>query len=185
MQVIRKYLKKVKPLYEKLSTKQQQQRMGKSAAAPSKLDDPILRSATSLGHEASLAVPAKAVSASREIGSSVFNHSFSGNLRYPRIGSKRSAAACAAASSCPSSMRSSPSHSGVLGRGGFPGPARTGSGGGAAHFHGDSAASSMEELQSAIQGAIAHCKNSMMQQQEEEGRKGDRGQGGNFGLNEI
>lgn len=179
MQVIRRYLKKVKPLYEKLSTKQQQ-RMGKSAAAPSKLDDPVLRSATSLGDEASLAAPAKAVSGRREMGSSVFNHSFSGNLRYPRISSKRNAAA----SSCPSSMGSSPSHSGVLRRGGFPCPARTGSGGGAAYFHGDSAASSMEELQSAIQGAIAHCKNSMMQQQEEVG-KVCRGQGGNFGLNEI
>ena len=73
-----------------------------------------------------------------------FSHSFSGNLRYPRRKS--------CVSSCPSSMRSSPSHSGVLSRSsGFSNNGRSYS----------SDASSMEELQSAIQGAIAHCKNSM------------------------
>lgn len=181
MQVIRKYLKKVKPLYDKLSAKQLQQRTGKAASAPSKLDDTIVGSATSICNEASLAAPGKSGSARREVSGSVFNYSFSGNLRYPRIGSKRTTAC--AASSCPSSMRSSPSHSGVLGRGGYPGPARTGSGGGALYFHGDSTASSMEELQSAIQGAIAHCKNSMMVQQQ---GKIDQGQGSsNSGLNYV
>lgn len=65
------------------------------------------------------------------------SHSFSGNLRYPRMRS------CVV--SCPSSMRSSPTHSGVL---------RGGRG-----VYGSS--SSMEELQSAIEGAITHCKRSM------------------------
>ncbi|XP_057771755.1 probable membrane-associated kinase regulator 1 [Salvia miltiorrhiza] len=75
--------------------------------------------------------------------SSEISQSFSGNLRYPR---RRSSI-----SSCPSSMTSSPrrgeSGSG-LGRGGS----------GSYNVGG----SSMAELQSAIQGAIAHCKNSMM-----------------------
>ncbi|CBI26219.3 unnamed protein product, partial [Vitis vinifera] len=74
-----------------------------------------------------------------------FSHSFSGNLRYPR---RRRCV-----SSCPSSMRSSPSHSGVLCRNMY---ASTGRTGGISHMD-----STMEELQSAIQGAIAHCKNSM------------------------
>ncbi|KAF3954745.1 hypothetical protein CMV_019954 [Castanea mollissima] len=59
-------------------------------------------------------------------------------------------------------MRSSPSHSGVLSRTGFTGTSTTGTsrvGGGM--YNSDT--SSMEELQSAIQGAIAHCKNSMIQ----------------------
>ncbi|XP_031395410.1 probable membrane-associated kinase regulator 1 [Punica granatum] len=188
-EVFRRYLKKVKPLYEKLSTKQQQQqqRMGKMTSVPSKLDDAIIRSATSLGHEASPAAPGKGGSARRDVGGSMFDHSFSGNLRYPRIGgsSSKRINACAA-SSCPSSMRSSPSHSGVLGRGGYPGPARTGSGGGAGYFYGDSVASTMEELQSAIQGAITHCKNSMMQQQQQStSKQRDPGQSSKFGLNVI
>ncbi|KAK4482883.1 hypothetical protein RD792_010056 [Penstemon davidsonii] len=78
--------------------------------------------------------------------------SFSGNLRYPTR--RRSCI-----SSCPSSMRSSPSHA----KNGF-GFTQMGRAGGTtstiAHY---SDTSSMEELQSAIQGAIAHCKNSMMQ----------------------
>ncbi|THU57888.1 hypothetical protein C4D60_Mb03t08320 [Musa balbisiana] len=62
------------------------------------------------------------------------------------------------AASCPSSMRSSPSHSGLLyiGGGGFPEPPPALA----------LSASSMEELQSAIQGAIAHCKSSMIQANE-------------------
>ncbi|KAJ0977498.1 hypothetical protein J5N97_012972 [Dioscorea zingiberensis] len=67
------------------------------------------------------------------------SQSFSGNLRCPR---RRTCAR-----SCPSSMRSSPSHSGLLYAGGVL-PAPT--------------SSSMEELQTAIQGAIAHCKSTMM-----------------------
>ena len=70
-------------------------------------------------------------------------HSFSGNLRYPRRK--------IIVSSCPSSMRSSPSHSGVLSKNKN------------VCFNSFQDSSSMEELQSAIQGAIAHCKNSMMQ----------------------
>ncbi|KAL1548595.1 hypothetical protein AAHA92_16808 [Salvia divinorum] len=101
--VLRKYLKKVKPLYEKLSNKQQQ-KMPASAARRSNEN-------------------------SREI-----SLSFSGNLRYPR---RRSSI-----SSCPSSMTSSPRR------------------GGSGSYN--MGASSMAELQSAIQGAIAHCKSSMM-----------------------
>ncbi|KAJ4877627.1 putative membrane-associated kinase regulator 1 [Raphanus sativus] len=95
-EVIRKYMKKVKPLYDKLSQKQS-------------------TTATAL----------KTESSHKDLKT---ESSFSGNLmKYTKRGR------CAA--SCPSSMRSSPSHSGVLTR----------------------------ELQSAIQGAIAHCKNSMLQ----------------------
>ncbi|KAL0367459.1 UNVERIFIED_CONTAM: putative membrane-associated kinase regulator 1 [Sesamum radiatum] len=82
------------------------------------------------------------------------SHSFSGNLQrlYPR-------SARSYISSCPSSMRSSPSHgrNGVESGFGYTQLGRAGSG----TYNSD--ASSMEELQSAIQGAIAHCKNSMLQ----------------------
>ncbi|XP_019198254.1 PREDICTED: probable membrane-associated kinase regulator 1 [Ipomoea nil] len=122
-EVIGKYLKKVKPLYEKLSQNQKPpppppQHKTKSPPEPKE--------------------------------TAVISHSFSGNLRYPRRKS--------CVSSCPSSMRSSPSHSGVLCRAGFtpPPPPVTKSA-----YPSDM--SSMEELQSAIQGAIAHCKNSMLQ----------------------
>ncbi|XP_015941411.1 probable membrane-associated kinase regulator 1 [Arachis duranensis] len=73
--------------------------------------------------------------------SSSWHSSFSGNLNYPRRKSIY-------VSSCPSSMRSSPTHSGVLSTaGGF--------------SYADT--STTEELQNAIQGAIAHCKNSLAQ----------------------
>lgn len=55
-------------------------------------------------------------------------------------------------------MRSSPSHSGILSRNGH-----MGMGFGGVEGKSCSDASSMDELQSAIQGAIAHCKNSMGQ----------------------
>ncbi|OVA12573.1 hypothetical protein BVC80_9013g24 [Macleaya cordata] len=71
------------------------------------------------------------------------SQSFSENLRYPR---RRNCV-----SSCPSSMRSSPSR--VI--------STTESTNGSSLYSSNS--SSMEELQSAIQGAIAHCKNSMIQ----------------------
>ncbi|KAJ4968354.1 hypothetical protein NE237_015055 [Protea cynaroides] len=124
--VIRKYLKKVKPLYEKLS---QRQRMTTMATEGS------------VGKERETA----AVSNTRKDP-----HSFSGNLslRYPRRKSF--------ISSCPSSMPSSPNHSGVL----CPSAVIKGSEIGGTNYP-DS--SSMEELQNAIQGAIAHCKNSMAQ----------------------
>ncbi|XP_042475369.1 probable membrane-associated kinase regulator 1 [Macadamia integrifolia] len=143
--VIRKYLKKVKPLYEKLSQKQQQQQEQKMST---------IATAVSLPSKTER-FPAAVSTAGGGCGGGVSNtrkdtHSFSGNLslRYPR---RRSCI-----SSCPSSMRSSPSHSGVL----CPSSVITGRGLGGT-YHSDS--SSMEELQSAIQGAIAHCKNSMAQ----------------------
>ncbi|KAJ6903443.1 hypothetical protein NC651_020817 [Populus alba x Populus x berolinensis] len=83
----------------------------------------------------------------------VFSHSFSGNLR-PR---RRSCA-----SSCPSPMRSSPSHSGVLCKmlwvqlvqqvGLLQVVSCT-----------MEDTLSVEELQSAVEGAVDHCKNSMIQ----------------------
>ncbi|KAK8709592.1 hypothetical protein V6N13_060606 [Hibiscus sabdariffa] len=130
--VISKYLKKVKPLYEKLSHKQVE-----SFSAPS--------SSTPVPDSFSVK-PMRSVKESNNGG---FSHSFSGNLRYPR---RRSCI-----SSCPSSMRSSPSHSGVLSRNGF--PMSTGRVGGGMQYPDQS---STEELQSAIQGAIAHCKNSLL-----------------------
>lgn len=125
-EVIRKYLKKVKPLYEKFS---QKQRTGELMEEGTKET------------ERSTKETEVSVKRGRKENMGVLSHSFSGNLRYPR---RRSCV-----SSCPSSMRSSPNHSGVLS---FPG------GGGRD-------TSSMEELQSAIQGAIAHCKNSLIQNQ--------------------
>ncbi|GMI96002.1 membrane-associated kinase regulator 1 [Hibiscus trionum] len=122
--VISKYLKKVKPLYEKLSHKQVE-------SVPDSFSVKPMRSV-------------------KESNNGGFSHSFSGNLRYPR---RRSCI-----SSCPSSMRSSPSHSGVISRNGF--PMSTGRVGGGMQYPDQS---SMEELQSAIQGAIAHCKNSLLQ----------------------
>ncbi|KAL7592108.1 hypothetical protein Lser_V15G33817 [Lactuca serriola] len=109
---IRKYLKKVKPLYEKLSQLQSQ----KTKTTPSM--------------------------AKRE---DIVSPSFSGNLRFFRKTS--------CVSSCPSTMPSSPNHSGVLCR-----KKNTKGAGGCSNT-----SSSTEELQSAIQGAIAHCKNSMVE----------------------
>lgn len=131
-EVIRKYLKKVKPLYEKLAQKQQQKMGGGSVIKTERSVREINISTKNTVKESS----------------SGFSHSFSGNLRYPK---RRSCV-----SSCPSSMRSSPSHSGILSRSGF-----AGIGGGNAGGIYSSNSSTMEELQSAIQGAIAHCKNSM------------------------
>ncbi|KAJ4722420.1 BRI1 kinase inhibitor 1-like [Melia azedarach] len=142
-EVIRKYLKKVKPLYEKLSQKQQPKTGG----------FPMNRSCVSFPMKTERSVRDIEVSNknSRKENSASISHSFSGNLRYPRRKS--------CVSSCPSSMRSSPSHSGILSRSGIAGVS-----GGCGRVGGGmycTDTSSMEELQSAIQGAIAHCKNSM------------------------
>ncbi|CAF2089175.1 unnamed protein product [Brassica rapa] len=142
-EVIRKYMKKVKPLYDKLS--QKQSTTVKTEQSSLKHSDNIRGT---FAVASSTAIPAAGSSSG---GLSI---SFSGNLmKYTKRGR------CAA--SCPSSMRSSPSHSGVLTRGGFPG--QGGGGGSCSSSINNSMSSSMEELQSAIQGAIAHCKNSMMQ----------------------
>ncbi|CAJ2650989.1 unnamed protein product [Trifolium pratense] len=136
-EVIRKYFKKVKPLYEKLSQKQQQ----------------TVEDATNITNRTTLTTTTvmsllqkteRSEKESKKENVGMLSHSFSGNLRYPR---KRSCV-----SSCPSSMRSSPSHSGVLSQKGVLRSA----------VYGDRDASSMEELQSAIQGAITHCKNSLI-----------------------
>ncbi|XP_057489148.1 probable membrane-associated kinase regulator 1 [Actinidia eriantha] len=138
--VIRKYLKKVKPLYEKISPKQ------RNASSISSISlSLIAKSDGSLPDRSDFSLR----NARRE-NNVPLSHSFSGNLRFPR---KRTVV-----SSCPSSMRSSPSHSGILSRSGFPDTGFSGRGG--ARY---ADASSMEELQSAIQGAIAHCKNSMIE----------------------
>ncbi|KAF8080972.1 hypothetical protein N665_0911s0006 [Sinapis alba] len=146
-EVIRKYMKKVKPLYDKLSQKQ-------STTVTSSKTEPSLKHSGNIRGTSAVASSSTITSippaASTGGGVSI---SFSGNLmKYTKRGR------CAA--SCPSSMRSSPSHSGVLTRGGFPGQ---GGGGSCSSSINNSMSSSMEELQSAIQGAIAHCKNSMMQ----------------------
>lgn len=137
-EVIRKYMKKVKPLYEKLSQKQQQKMGGGGGVT----NGTCVRS---VRDHIEVSVKHNNNNTSKEN-----SHSFSGNLRYPRRKS--------CVSSCPSSMRSSPSHSGVLSRSGFSGVAGGRVCGGGIY---NSDTSSMEELQSAIQGAIAHCKNSM------------------------
>ncbi|KAK6117256.1 hypothetical protein DH2020_049021 [Rehmannia glutinosa] len=146
-EVIRKYLKKVKPLYEKLSQKQQQQQQQKtSRTPPPRAAAPPLSSGFSRSANTTFCVMKDTDHEfMKEINpNSNFPNSFSGNLRCPRR--RRSCI-----SSCPSSMMSSPrrGESGF----GFTQMGRVGC---------NSDASSMEELQSAIQGAIAHCKNSMM-----------------------
>ncbi|KAB2599594.1 membrane-associated kinase regulator 1 [Pyrus ussuriensis x Pyrus communis] len=153
-EVISKYLKKVKPLYEKLSQKQQQQQQQKMGGGGGGLGI-MTTTSISTPKTSDKCTAATARNNNTDCGSNnhvLVSHSFSGNLRYPR---RRECI-----SSCPSSMRGSPSHSGVLSR--TLGP--TGSGGGGASSstssYGDR--SSMEELQSAIQGAIAHCKNSLV-----------------------
>ncbi|WJX54602.1 hypothetical protein P8452_40465 [Trifolium repens] len=134
-EVIRKYFKKVKPLYEKLSQKQQQQTVEDDATITNTTTTLTTRTVMSLLQKTERSE--KESNKKENVG--MLSHSFSGNLRYPR---KRSYV-----SSCPSSMRSSPSHSGVLSQKGVLRAAD---------------ASSMEELQSAIQGAITHCKNSLI-----------------------
>lgn len=154
-EVIRKYLKKVKPLYEKLSQKQQQQQQKMGGGGGGGL---VTTSSTTARTVSLLAAKEHSdkISTRKESVSGLISQSFSGNLRYPRRKS--------CVSSCPSSMRSSPSHSGVLSRTGFMGTS-TGTSTGTSRVGGmyNSDTSSMEELQSAIQGAIAHCKNSMIQ----------------------
>ncbi|KAG8068945.1 hypothetical protein GUJ93_ZPchr0005g16133 [Zizania palustris] len=169
-EVIKKYAKKVKPLYEKLSqipknqnnsnsqpqpTVQQQQQQG--------LKKPFSFSMRKKRADDDHAAAAPAAAATDVGGKYAHSNSFSGNLRFPRQ------KLCAA--SCPSSMRSSPSHSGLLSFGGAGGvgfPDVPAAAAAAFMTSGISAgpvslstASSMEELQSAIEGAIAHCKSTM------------------------
>ncbi|KAG2375469.1 membrane-associated kinase regulator [Vigna angularis] len=141
-EVIRKYFKKVKPLYEKLSQKQQRSgQLNTAEGASAVTTTSVFSLLTKTERSTKLSEGTKT---GRKDSVSALSHSFSGNLRYPR---RRSCV-----SSCPSSMRSSPNHSGVLSQRGAAA---------AAMYCGDT--SSMEELQSAIQGAIAHCKNSLIQ----------------------
>lgn len=139
-EVFRKYLKKVKPLYGKISQKQPQQQEWKTKTDRSGKEEKSSDMDITVNNSA------------KESGSGAVSHSFSGNLRYPR---RRNLA-----SSCPSSIRSSPSHSGIL-------SSQTG----LSNMYPSNRVgittkyvntSSMDELQSAIQGAIAHCKNSMV-----------------------
>ncbi|KAK4357194.1 hypothetical protein RND71_022804 [Anisodus tanguticus] len=133
-EVIRKYLKKVKPLYEKLSQKSSEKIIVSSSTVTLCKNRENIRSMIKESTQ-----------------NATISHSFSGNLRYPR---RRSYV-----SSCPSSMRSSPSHSGILSRSGYTTPTNKMTTGGICSTD----SSTMEELQNAIQGAIAHCKNSMLQ----------------------
>lgn len=178
--VIRKYLKKVKPLYEKLSSNQKQQQQQRQQQQECRLvrnEEPSV-GATSMRRSSSntLSYFSKSNISEKSAGevagkdlqdlntassssSGGFPHSFSGNLKYGGKRSKRSYVA-----SCPSSMRSSPSHSGKLNRAGLPSSSSSGTTkriGTTTSASYDS--STMDELQSAIQGAIAHCKNSMIQ----------------------
>ncbi|XP_073028889.1 probable membrane-associated kinase regulator 1 [Primulina eburnea] len=151
-EVVRKYLKKVKPLYEKLSQKQQQQQQKASTSQPcmpppSRLPKSENTTLCMTENKDQDFITCK--NYPRENTSKMISHSFSGSLRFP---SRRSCI-----SSCPSSMGSSPSHGKSSSGFGFSQMGRDGSG----MCYSDS--SSMEELQSAIQGAIAHCKNSLLQ----------------------
>lgn len=173
-EVIKKYAKKVKPLYEKLSQIPKNQNnvsgsgggVGGANNQPQQgFKKPFTFSIRKKRGDDDHAVAAAAAVEAEVVGGAKYAHSnsFSGNLRFPR--QKRAAA------SCPSSMRSSPSHSGLLTFGGAGGvgfpdvpaaaAAAVASGIGVGPPVSLSTASSMEELQSAIEGAIAHCKNTM------------------------
>lgn len=172
-EVIKKYAKKVKPLYEKLSQIPKNQNNGSNQPQPQPpaqqqqqgFKKPFSFSIRKKRGDEDLAAASAAVAAA-EVSAGKYTHSnsFSGNLRFPR--QKR----CAA--SCPSSMRSSPNHSGMLSFGGAGGvgfpdvpaaaaAAMAGSIGVGPVSLSAASSSSMEELQSAIEGAIAHCKNTM------------------------
>lgn len=174
-EVIKKYAKKVKPLYEKLSQIPKNQSNGSKQPPPQTpaqqqqqqqgFKKPFSFSIRKKRGEEDQAAASAAVAAT-EVSAGMYAHSnsFSGNLRFPR--QKR----CAA--SCPSSMRSSPNHSGMLSFGGAGGvgfpdvpaaaaAAMAGSIGIGPVSLSAASSSSMEELQSAIEGAIAHCKNTM------------------------
>ncbi|KAK8918309.1 putative membrane-associated kinase regulator 1 [Platanthera zijinensis] len=142
---LKKYVKKVKPLYEKLSPLQHkqsqppQQRQKKTFSFSIRREREPSTGLVDSGSTKRTEEEFRCAAAGRaEILSQA--HSFSWRKRCP--------------ASCPSSMRSSPSRSCLLSlraggtAGGFPPPVL-------------SSNSSMEELQSAIQGAIAHCKNTM------------------------
>ncbi|KAG6497167.1 hypothetical protein ZIOFF_045055 [Zingiber officinale] len=129
-EVIKKYVKKVRPIYEKLSAMQQKNKKKPTTFSFSDRLFPGKKNTPATGADAA----------------AFSQSSFSGNLfgLHPPARKERWAA------SCPSSMRSSPSHSGLLYAGDAPPAASL-------------QPSSMEELQSAIQSAIAHCKNSLTQ----------------------
>ncbi|GMH08417.1 hypothetical protein Nepgr_010257 [Nepenthes gracilis] len=146
-EMIRKYLKKVKPLYEKMSQKQPHQTKNNSRISTPR--------GTVTFYKRSVRDLEASANCSTTVRNGRFPHSFSGNLWGPRR-SRRSYV-----SSCPSSIRSSPSHSGILSRSGL--PVRNGRGGTLTPPMYQPSTSTMEELQSAIQGAIAHCKNSHLQ----------------------
>ncbi|GAB2220171.1 hypothetical protein Drorol1_Dr00007814 [Drosera rotundifolia] len=137
---IRRCVNKVRPLYEKLSHKHQ-------PSPPEK--DSRRCSVPSRSSAVSFCVkPGRRSDGEIRVAGGC---SFSGNLGGPMTTTAANGSRRSSGWSCPSSTRSSPGHSGILSRTGFGG--RTGPGD----------VSTMEELQSAIQGAIAHCKNSLMQ----------------------
>ncbi|RRT32640.1 hypothetical protein BHE74_00021498 [Ensete ventricosum] len=149
-EVIKKYVKKVKPIYEKLSALQQRNHQQPLEQQRKKTFSFSIRKDRRLAGSGKKNVLGDDRNHARRKGMNCSSSaSFSGNLLAHPTRKKPWAA------SCPSSMRSSPSHSGLLyiGGGGFPEPPPALS----------LSASSMEELQSAIQGAIAHCKSSMIQ----------------------
>ncbi|XP_072960186.1 probable membrane-associated kinase regulator 1 [Typha angustifolia] len=159
-EVIKKCVKKVKPFYDKLK----QSNIQSSPPPLPHNNNTTTKKTFSFSIRKEKLTPTSATTTKKHDdddggvlrhrrGVYIHSNSFSGNLKFPR---KKMAAA-----SCPSSMRSSPSHSGLLcigggGSGGFPDllPPVASS---------PPSASSMEELHSAIQGAIAHCKSSMIQ----------------------
>ncbi|PKA62623.1 putative membrane-associated kinase regulator 1 [Apostasia shenzhenica] len=143
---IKKYVKKVKPLYEKFYSLQQKQSNPHRRRESQKKNFSF---SIRKERESTASSFMSSASGKRDDGpccaaANSPANSFSGDLRYP-LGKQ-----CAA--SCPSSMRSSPSHSGILhGRAGCGGCCQD-----------DPSSSSMEELQNAVQGAIAHCKSTMI-----------------------
>lgn len=142
-QVIKKYVSKVKPLYEKLKNPNPNPSPKKKFFSIRREKDITLNKCDLVEYSMNKMDEEEEDHGGGSGGIFDQSHSFSGNLRYhPRR--KR------CTGSCLSSMRSSPAHPGAPG--GLP-----------ADPPGPSSSSSMEELQSAIQGAIAHCKSTMVQ----------------------
>ncbi|CAA2956210.1 Hypothetical predicted protein [Olea europaea subsp. europaea] len=149
-EVISKYLKKVKPLYEKISQKQQVKVPSSSSTTTATRMARSANPTLCMKKDGSIKerVTISALQNKwKENHNATISHSFSGNTRHTRRKS--------CISSCPSSIRSSPNHSGILRRNGFTPTSTT-----TTSTYADN--SSIEELQSAIQGAIAHCKSSML-----------------------
>lgn len=157
---IKKYVSKVKPFYDRFSSRHNN---GEVYEAHQKKTFSFSIGRGRVRSHSPTPSSAPLLQASPKDQNIRHSHSFSGNLKYPRR--KKKSTVLTAAVSCPSSMRSSPTHSGLLThtttatppplpRPRAPDVPKLKQ---PTHYRHHS----MEDLHSAIQGAIAHCKSSM------------------------